>query len=358
MTLMKKILVTGAGGSPSTNFIRSLRDMKEKIFIVGTDFDKYNINRSEADISYLSPSCKDKNYIDYLNWIIKKHDLQFMHVQNDTELEVVSQYRNALRITLFLPSEETVSNCMNKFQSYSKWQKNGLTVPKTLLISNINDLTKAYKDLGDKIWIRAISGAGGKGSLAPKDINQARAWIDFHSGWGNFTASQLLTPNSVTWMSIWNHGKLIVAQSRKRLYWELGRISPSGITGITGAGITVSDKAVDTIALQTIKSIDTKPHGIFSVDLTYDFTGIPNPTEINIGRFFTTHYFFTKAGINMPEIFVKLAYNENLPVIKRKINPLPPDLVWIRGVDFLPILTTRSKIEKHKQVMKKILQEL
>ena len=60
----------------------------------------------------------------------------------------------------------------------------------------------------------------------------------------------------------------------------------------------------------------------------------------------------------MPEIFVKLAYNENLPVIKRKINPLPPDLVWIRGVDFLPIFTTRSKIEKHKQVMKKILQEL
>ena len=50
---------------------------------------------------------------------------------------------------------------------------------------------------------------------------------------------------------------------------------------------------VDEIALRAITAVDGSPHGIFSVDLTYDDEGVPNPTEINIGRFFTTHLFFT-----------------------------------------------------------------
>ncbi len=355
---MKKILVTGAGGSPSANFLRSLRDMKEKVFIVGTDSNEYYVNRSEADITYMAPSCKDEKYFDYLNWVIKKHQLEFLHVQNDVELEAISKHREKLHVNIFLPSKATVKRCLNKFESYEEWEKNGLKVPKTYFINNFEDLKRVYGKLGNRVWIRAIAGAGGKGSLAPKNIYQAKTWIDFHEGWGNFTAAELLTPHSITWMSIWNKGELIVAQGRKRLYWELGRISPSGITGITGGGVTVSDTVVDMIAQKAIKSIDSKPHGIFSVDLTYDVSGIPNPTEINIGRFFTTHYFFTKAGINMPEIYLKLAYSEPLPKIKKKINPLAPGLVWIRGVDFLPILTKQSKIEKDKKIMNTILNKL
>ena len=72
---------------------------------------------------------------------------------------------------------------------------------------------------------------------------------------------------------------------------------------------------------------------------------MPNPTEINIGRFFTTHYFFTKAGLNLPYLFVKLAYGELLPDLPCKINPLPPGIAWIRGMDFLPVLTTVEQIE-------------
>ena len=194
--------------------------------------------------------------------------------------------------------------------------------------------------------------------MVPKDITQARAWINFNEGWGHFTAAELLTPDSITWMSIWKEGKLIVAQGRKRLYWELARIAPAGITGITGAGVTVADKSVDKIAKEAIFSIDPKPNGIFSVDLTYDFSGVPNPTEINIGRFFTTHYFFTQAGLNMPEIYIKLAYNEALPRIVKKINPLRNGLVWIRGVDFLPVLVHEKKIRKDVKKMQTIRAKL
>jgi carbamoyl-phosphate synthase large subunit len=110
-------------------------------------------------------------------------------------------------------------------------------------------------------------------------------------------------------------------------------------------GETYSDEMVDRISQESIFAIDSKPHGIFAVDMTYDTDGIPNPTEINIGRFFTTHYFFTKAGLNMPKIYCDIALDGNFPNLKKRINPLPDGLIWIRGMDVEPVLTTRGELE-------------
>jgi carbamoyl-phosphate synthase large subunit len=81
------------------------------------------------------------------------------------------------------------------------------------------------------------------------------------------------------------------------------------------------------------------------VDLTYDQDGVPNPTEINIGRFFTTHLFFSTAGLNMPYMLVKLAFGEDPPAVPAKVNPLPSGLAWIRGMDMEPVLTDSETIE-------------
>jgi carbamoyl-phosphate synthase large subunit len=140
-------------------------------------------------------------------------------------------------------------------------------------------------------------------------------------------------------------GELVVSQARKRLYWEFGNRAPSGVTGITGTGVTVTEPALDELALKTVAAIDARPNGVFAVDFTYDKRAVPNPTEINIGRFFTTHLFFTRAGLNFPYCFVKLAFREPLPPIERKFSPLKPGLAWVRGMDFLPVLTDVEAIE-------------
>ena len=236
--------------------------------------------------------------------------------------------------------------CLDKFQSFEAWKRAGIRVPMTKLIANEEDLHVAFAEFGPKVWLRDIKGAAGKGSFPTDEYEKALHWINLNQGWGHFTAAECLTENSVTWMSIWNEGELIVAQGRKRMYWELGNRAVSGVTGITGAGVTYANPEFDVLAQKVIHAVDSKPHGIFSVDMTYDKNGIPNPTEINIGRFFTTHYFFTKAGLNMPEILIRLVYGESLPPLEKKCNPLPSDLVWIRGVDFEPVLTTMSAVEE------------
>lgn len=351
---MKRILVLGAGGSPSTNFIRSLRKSQEDFYIVGTDADKYYLMRAEVDKRYLVPPASDPSFLTILNKIISKEEIEFIHAQNDAEIKFLSENRKKIKAKTLLPSKQTIRICQEKYFSYKKWKKADLKVPETIVIENPDDLGFAFEKFGGKVWLRARTGAGGRGSLRVEDYKTAKSWIDFHKGWGSFTAAALLKKDSVTWMSIWYKGKLVVAQGRKRLYWELAKISPSGITGVTGAGVTVSDPLLDKIAKKAVLAIDQKPHGLFGVDLTYDNKGVPNPTEINIGRFFTTHHFFTEAGLNMPYIFIKLAYGEKLPSIKRKLNPVNPGIVWIRGVDFVPILTTQKEIEKNEKILRKM----
>lgn len=345
--MIKRILVGGAGGAPALNFIRSLRKAKEKFYIMGITCNKYDLCKAVQfiDKAFLVPPAKDKYYIPVLKQIIGQTKPQFLHIQNDEEVFVVSKHRDELNVKTFLPRQRIIEICQDKFKSTQIWAKAGLPVPQTLLVRNEKDLREAFNKIKGKAWVRAVSGAFGKWSLPTENFTFARHWINYYKGWGKFCVAGYLSPESITWLSIWKEGTLIVAQGRKRLYWEFANRSVSGVTGITGTGVTVSDKKIDDLAIKAIMAIDTKPHGIYGVDLTFDKNGVPNPTEINIGRFFTTHQFFTEAGLNMPYIYVKLAFGERLPRIKKTLNPLKNGLAWVRGMDIEPVLTSLEEIQ-------------
>lgn len=344
--MLKRVLVTGAGGSPATNFVRSLKKAPEEIYLVGTDADKYHLSRAETHQRYLVPLANDPQFLHILNAIIEAEDIGFVHAQNDTEVNYLSENRADIKTRTFLPSLETVRVCQDKFESFRRWQDAGLKVPETVIITDDETLQAAFKQFGGEMWIRATSGAGGRGALPVRDLKSARNWLDLQQGWGTFTAAELLEPSTVTWMSLWHEGELVVAQGRKRLYWELAKVSPSGVTGATGGAVTFRDSALDVLAQKVVLAIDEKPHGLFGVDLTYDKQGSPNPTEINIGRFFTTHQFFTELGLNMPYIFTQLAFGETPELPENRLNPVPDDMIWIRGIDFEPVLTSVAEIER------------
>ena len=115
---------------------------------------------------------------------------------------------------------------------------------------------------------------------------------------------------------------------------------------MTKIGETCADSVVDEIAQSACKAVSTEPNGIYGVDLTYDKYGIPNPTEINIGRFFTTVEFFARCGLNMPVILKNLCLHNAKPVLSKKLNPLADGLLWIRGMDVMPRLTTEKEIDE------------
>ena len=145
-------------------------------------------------------------------------------------------------------------------------------------------------------------------------------------------------------MSIWRDGELVVGQTRRRLSWALSALTPSGITGVTKISETCSDPVVDDVAVQAVKAVTTVPHGLYGVDMTYDRNGIPNPTEINISRFFTTVQFFAEAGLNMPRSSRTSSCTTSCPCLKRRTIRFLTDFCG-RAMDAPPLLTTQEEIE-------------
>lgn len=349
---MKKILIGGAGGAPSEGVIHSLLRSDKREVIIGMGSEPTDLAMSASSKKYFVPYADSPDYKASLLKIVKTERPDLIHFQNDLEIYHASQFRNelhALGVKTFMPEHEVIDTCVHKYKTYLRCEKAGVKVPRNYLINNEDDLRRAFLDLSDdqgRIWLRACSiGAAGKGALPTSDFSFAKGWIDRYHGWGEFVAAEMLTPDSITWLSIWFEGELVVAQTRIRKGWTHGNRTLSGVTGVTKVGQTVSNKLVDEISIKTIKSVSDKPHGIFGVDMTYDRDGIPNPTEINISRFFTTILFFTEAGLNMPVIFKDIALYGEFPKLTTQLNPLPLNLLWLRGMDTKPALMTPKQIE-------------
>lgn len=349
--MKKRILLSETGGTLTRNVIASLRASKRPYYIIGVTSHPYEIALSNADESYLVPEAGSPAFIPAVNAVAKKTRAELLHSQHDAVIKVLARRRNEISVPMFLPATKTVLACVDKFESFRKWKSAGVPVAGSMEIQKPEDITRAFETFGKTIWLRLKEGGGGAGSVPVTDVKFARIWIDHFSGWHKFIASEMLSPDSITWSSIWHDGKLVVAQGRKRLYWLYANRTLSGVTGVTGAAVTVRNKDVDALARRAILAIDPRPHGIFSVDMTYDRAGSLRVTEINIGRFFTTIHFFTEAGLNMPDIFMRLAFGEKLPHIARPVNPLPPGLVWVRGMDTAPVLTTQKKLKAFKKYL-------
>jgi hypothetical protein len=343
---MTKVLVGGAGGAPSEGVIRSL--MLADINVVGMGSDPTDLVLSRANTRYQVPRADHPDYADSLLKVINREKPDLVHFQNDLEIYNASLIRDRILDSgtrLFMPQHSVIDTAVHKFKSWEKFRDAGIKVPENMLLKDASDLRTAFAELGDsngKIWLRSIDiGGGGKGSLATHDFDFAKSWINHHSGWGHFAAAGLLTSQSITWTSIWFEGSLVVAQARSRQGWTHGDRSVSGVTGVTKVGMTANSSEVDSISISAIKAIDVEPHGIYSVDLTYDVVGTPNPTEINISRFFTTILFFTMAGLNLPELFVRIGMNGRTDLdIKNgaRLSPLPQGLIWFRAMDREPFL--------------------
>ncbi len=348
---MPKILIAGAGGAPSEGVIFSLQKNINNS-VIGMGSEPADLVLSAAKKKYYVPYANDENYRDALMRILEVEKPDLVHFQNDLEIFHASLIRDEIISTgvrVFMPEHSVIDTCVHKYKSYQAFAAAGLPVPDNILIRDEVDLKRAFRELGDKkgkVWLRASSiGGGGKGALPTNDFEFARGWLNHYQGWGEFLAAEMLTSRTVTWLSIWNNGVLVVSQGRERDGWTHGNRAISGVTGVTKIGKTIRDKSVHDLAVSSVYSVTEKPHGIFGVDFAYDKKGKPNPTEINISRFFTTVRFFTEAGINFPEIFKCLALGEKIELPAEPVDPLREGQLWVRGMDTEPKLFDQNQFD-------------
>lgn len=342
---MKRILVTGAGGAPGNNFIRSLRDAPEDFYIVGTDIDRCHLEWPNVDKAYLVPICTEPDYIEVINQIIEKESIDFIHPQPDVEVRVFSEKREEINTAYFLPNKQTIRTLQNKLESARIWKSKGLHTCPTFVVNTPEDIKEAAEKLGLPLWMRATKGAGARGSTLVTNIDTGIHWLKYwrsrNSDW-RFIVQTYLPGRDYAFQSIWQDGELITSQARERLEYIYPYLAPSGRTGTPIVAVTVHRDELNEVATKCIRAVDPKASGIFCVDLRENEDGNLIPTEVNAGRFFTTSYFFTKAGINMPYYYVKLGLGESNPDLPQ-YNSVPAGLYWIRHIDCPAVLVKESE---------------
>lgn len=341
MKPVKRILVLSSGAPAGVNFMRSLW-ISGRVDMYAGDCNKYHLAypRGMARKCLLMPRVNTDLYIDTINQYISAYDIDFVHAQSDPEVLAISENREKIHAKTFLPSKETVRICQDKSLSAEKWDLEFVKLDP--LSPTSYQLQQAFKKFGGKVWIRATKGAGGKASCLGDNLITSAHWIAYWQSRDKdieFEIRRYLSGRNLAWQSVWKDGELLTSQARERVEYIYPNLAPSGITGTPTVQRTVNEDKIDEAAEYAVKMIDDKPNGIFCVDLKEDSDGVPFPTEINAGRFFTTSYFFSYVGkemgiyeANMPRVYLDAAFDE-LEEIKKNKQILPKGLYWLRHID-------------------------
>jgi carbamoyl-phosphate synthase large subunit len=338
-----KILITAAGGGNTENLVRSLREStigKELIF-VGTNVNKFELAKSICEKNYVNPGFNSDQFITSLENIIKKEKIDFVIVNHENEIEIITNSSSIINDMSFLPSAFCTNLCINKFKLNKKLAEVNLNVPRTFKIKSLNEITDALNYAATiPVWIRVNEGSSSVGAAPMYNEDEVKFWIRYwvdHKGVeiDNFTISEFLPGRDIHCFSIWNKGEMIIGKCVERLEYLNSKITLSGTYSSPSVCTMVNEPQLIEDAKRIIKSIDINAKGAFGIDFKQNEEGKFCLTEINIGRFPRINYLFNMVGPNMAEIYVQLGMGKKVIPVKRFYIP---KCYLFREVDTIPIL--------------------
>jgi glutathione synthase/RimK-type ligase-like ATP-grasp enzyme len=324
-----------------------------QFWVAGADISPVRLHLSAADARMLIPRASSPEYIDRLREIVDRHRIDVVHVQPDPEVLVVGAARDDLGgAQTFLPSQEALDVAADKAIFAVAMARAAVPTAESVAFeafSEIADAVGALLEHHERVWVRARRGAGSRASLPVSSSSQAEAWVKWwmaEKGMvaSDFMASEMLPGREFAYQSVWQDGALVVGQTRERVEYLYGFLSPSGQSSTPAVARTVRSPEIDDLAQRAILALDERPHGIYCADMKTATDGVVKVTEINAGRFFTTSNFFAHAGVNMPAMAMRAAMGETLAPLGS--SPLEPDLYWIRMVDMGFVLVHGSDLER------------
>lgn len=338
------VLVLSSGDGTGVNFVRSLkRAGGYRIVGIDSTFDDY-VN-SEADDRILVQPATEARLLEIINQTADRYEADLVYAADtDSLLALLSRERGSMRARTFLPDYSDHMRAEDKWLTYQSLASIGLPVPDTALIQTHEDL-KRMLALHEHVWLRRVCGSGGNGSLATDSEELAHAWITSKDGWGEFTAAECLSERTATFSGVWYEGQLIASQLRERTSWKYAYLSASGVTGITSGQKTVWDEELHDLAVQSVSCVLDRPHGAVGVDFTYGHDGRPYVTEVQPARFYSSMEFLAAVGINLPDIYCRLALRLPLSDTGIFINPVREAIYWYKAVDKMPTLLTQEQVD-------------
>lgn len=353
------ILVTGAGGGGGENLIGSLRAGGLDLYIYGSNMDEYLLAKSSADQSIWLPSAKQPRYINDLAQVVRKHKIDLVIPNNDTEVSRISRDREHLPCRVFLPPDDEVRVCQDKLRLYQLLAEHEVPQADCRELTSLDDIDDFVATTEhEKFWVRPRRGSGSMGATWVRTAEQARNWVKL---WvelrgfeiNDFTISEFLPGRDYAFQSVWKNGQLQVAKMVERLSYVMGRNRLSNMSSTPAVARTVQDEAALATIIKAIRTVSDSPNGNYNLDLKGNHKGVMCVTEFNIGRFCMITPIFDLTGRhNTATVHVKCALD--LPLDIREPVDIEPDIYLIRELDTRPKIISGRELEtsiKHAKAL-------
>ena len=160
---MRKIMVSGASGIVGYGCLKSLQLTKE-YYLIGTSIYDSDVAKKFCDMFLIAPHTDDEKYMQWLQKIIVKYDIEVLIPGIEIDMYKWNLYRDIIEdwgVKLLLNNKELIDSCKDKWKFFEKLKN----IDESLCIPTYID--KDYKEIrelvGEHVLIKPRTGYGAKG---------------------------------------------------------------------------------------------------------------------------------------------------------------------------------------------------
>lgn len=131
----KKVLVTGIGGNVGQGIMRNISASDYDIFIVGTNVTTFSAGNHLCDAFYVVPYAYEANYIDIIQKIVEKEEIDLIIPSTDYEVYHLSKHRAAISCPVAASEVVATEIYLDKYTTFLHHQQHQIPFATAVLPS-------------------------------------------------------------------------------------------------------------------------------------------------------------------------------------------------------------------------------
>ncbi len=294
----QNVLIPGAGGVAGTGAIKSLRLCQFPGKIIATDSDKLSAGLYLADKGYVVPTADSPSFLQEAMNIIEKEQIDIILPTSGFDITPYSKNKSGLEnkgIAVAMSDYPVIESCLDKMKFYHKL-KSKFNLPYTT--TNPSEI-RAFPCIA-----KPILGKGSRDVFICHDEKELDETLSKHN---KFIVQEYLPGKEYT-IDVLSDlaGNPLAAIARERIEIR---------AGISYKAKIVLDKALQEECLRVAEFLGIK--GPSCIQMKCDKEGMPKIIEVN-PRLGGSTILTTYAGVNLPELIIKMANGERIEIPKIK----------------------------------------
>lgn len=266
-------------------------------------------------VVYPSPLLRPAEFVDFLHNKLSRRSYQMLLPMEDETMELISKHHSEFSRWTYLPivSVEKLDFARRKDKVLQLAKRNGIPIPKTWFIEDINQLNKLKDTLPYPLVIKPKISSGAVGISYPENpVELIEQYLSVHRRFPYPMIQELIPregPGYGASFLLDEKGQVKASFVHKRL-----REYP-----VTGGASTLRQSAryddIRDMALTLLKKLDW--FGVAMVEFKLDFRdGVPKLMEIN-PRFWGSLHLSVEAGVNFPYLLYRMSRAEKFKPVEQ-----------------------------------------